>query len=174
MLDSIRFDPIAEIDRYFDDSSLATSETPWAVLIAGGVAAGKTTLRRTKFATGYVVLDAAEIFLCLCQGKYLDFPGPIEEPMNWIGQGVAERIIQERRNFVTEVIGAEMDSLSDVIKAIRSAGYQIHFAGITCDTAAAVKRNANRGKNNISAYYTEQYHQRWILEAIGHGRVGAE
>jgi type IV secretory pathway ATPase VirB11/archaellum biosynthesis ATPase len=62
---SIRFDPAAEIDRFFDDSSIATVEPHRAVIIAGGVASGKTTLRRAKYPTGYVVLDAAEIFLGL-------------------------------------------------------------------------------------------------------------
>jgi hypothetical protein len=36
--DITQFDPIAEINRYFDDSSLPTSQSPQAVIIAGGVA----------------------------------------------------------------------------------------------------------------------------------------
>jgi hypothetical protein len=164
--DFTQFDPIAEIGRYFDDSSLATAQSPQAVIIAGGVAAGKTTLRRAQYSTGYVVLDAAEIFLSLCQGKYLDFPGPIEEPMEWIGRGVAKRIFRERRNFVTEIIGSEIAPVTQLLEAIKSAGYHVEFAGITCDVAAAMERNVGRGKNNISAYYTEHYHRRWILESI--------
>lgn len=163
---SIRFDPTAEIDRYFDDSSLATVEPPRAVIIAGGVAAGKTTLRRAKYSTGYVLLDAAEIFLSLCQGRSLNFPGPLEEPMIMIGHGVAQRIHRERRNFVTEIIGSETASVRQLLEAIKAAGYKIEFAGITCDATAAVERNSNRGENNISSYYTEHYHRQWILETM--------
>jgi hypothetical protein len=166
MQDSITFDPIAEIDRYFDGSSLIVNEFPCAVIIIGGVATGKTTLRRAKYSTGYVVLDAAEIFLCLCQGKYLDFPGPIEKPMDWIGLGVAQRIFRERRNFVTEIIGADMSPVREMLEAIKVAGHRIQVEGITCDLAAAVERNAKRGRNNISAHFCEQYHRRWILEAL--------
>jgi hypothetical protein len=164
--DITQFDPIAEIDRHFDDSSLPTSQSPQAIIIAGGVAAGKTTLRRAQYSTGYAVLDAAEIFLSLCQGQGMDFPGPLEEPMDCIGNGVAQRIFKERRNFVTEIIGADLDRVKELITAIKDAGYETHFAGVTCTPAAAIERNANRSDDNISAYYTEEYHQRWILANV--------
>jgi hypothetical protein len=96
----------AEIARFFEPSSLPTDNPPQAVIIAGGVGAGKTTLRREKYSQGYVILDAAEIFLSLCRGRHLDFPGPLEEPMDLIGYGVARRIFREHRNFVVEIIGA--------------------------------------------------------------------
>jgi hypothetical protein len=67
---------------------------------------------------------------------------------------------------VTEIIGGEIAQLTQLLEAIKGAGYQTHLAWITCDTAAAVDRNANRGRNNISAYYTEHYHRRWILETM--------
>jgi len=163
---NVRFDPSAEIDRYFDDSSLATTEPPHVVIIAGGVAAGKTSLRRARYSTGYVVLDAAEIFQNLCQGKSLGFPGPFEEPMIMIGHGVAQRIYRERRNFVTEIIGRETAPVRQLFETVKAAGYQIEFAGVTCDATAAVERNAHREESNISSYYTEHYHRQWILETM--------
>src|ERR1700722_11483987 len=69
--DSIHFDPTAEIDRYFDDSSLAITELPRAMIIAGGVAAGKTGLRRARYSAGSLCSTRPEIFLSLCQDKYL-------------------------------------------------------------------------------------------------------
>ena len=39
----------AEVDRLFDDSSLSKDGQPLAVLIGGGVAAGKTTIRKQKY-----------------------------------------------------------------------------------------------------------------------------
>jgi hypothetical protein len=83
--------------------------------------------------------------------------------MNWIGNDIAQRVFRERRNFVTEVIGADLAPLKNMLTAIKAAGYETHIAGITCSLDAAVERNANRSDDNISAYYTEAYHQRWIL-----------
>lgn len=80
--DSTQFDPIAEIDRYFDDTSLAGIESPGAVIIAGGVATGKTTLRRTEYSTGYVLLDAAEIFLVYAKAS--TWTSPALSKNQWI------------------------------------------------------------------------------------------
>ena len=156
-------DVVAEIDRFFDDSSIPTAQPPRAVVFAGGVAAGKTRMRREKYSSGFVVLDAGEIFLSLCRGQYLDFPGPLEEPMDLIGFGVARRIFRERRNFVTEIIAAEAESTKQLLDAIVSAGYKVEFIGLTCDVDVAWERNVSRGENNISAFYMEPFHQRWIL-----------
>jgi predicted ATPase len=49
--------------RFFDDSSLSRGQTPKLVVISGGVCAGKTTVRRSHYSTGFVVVDAADIFL---------------------------------------------------------------------------------------------------------------
>ncbi len=143
---SIHFDPIAEMGRYLEDSSVAITQSPRAVIIAGGVATGKTGLRRAEYSTGYVLLDASDIFLSLCQGEDLDFPGPIEEPMNLIGYGIAQRICRERRHIVTEIIGGEIALLTQLLETIKSAGYQTNLVGVRCDTAAAVERNANRAR----------------------------
>ena len=142
------------------------------MLLAGGVAAGKTTLRRQKYNTGYyVVLDAAEIFINLCWGQYLDFPGPLEEPLDLVGCGVARRIFKERRHFVTEIIGHEMEPTKQLIDAITGAGFHCEFAGLTLDVQVAWDRSVGRGKNNISAYYAEPYHCRWILAAAEGSRT---
>jgi hypothetical protein len=162
-IDANQVNVTAEIDQFFDDSSISTTQPPRAVIFAGGVGAGKTRMRRAKYSVGFVVLDAGEIFLRLCEGRYLDFPGPLEEPMDLIGYGVARRIFKERRHFVTEIIGAELPLATRLIEAIKGSGYLVDFIGLTCDVNVAWERNVNRGENNISAFYMEPFHQRWIL-----------
>lgn len=93
----------------------------------------------------------------------MDFPGPLEEPMDLIGFGVARRIFRERRHFVTEIIAAEPEPAKQLLNAIKGAGYHVEFIGLTCDVGVAWERNVNRSENNISAYYMEPFHQRWIL-----------
>ena len=62
-----------EAAQVFDLSSLPAQGPPEALIISGPVASGKTTYRRRYKTNGYVVLDAAEIFLSLCCNRYLTF-----------------------------------------------------------------------------------------------------
>jgi len=181
--DPIPIDTQAETNRFFDDSSISTNQQPQAVVITGGVAAGKTTMRREKYSKGYVVLDACEIFLNLCRGQYQDFPGKLEEQMELIGNSVARRIFHERRNFVTEIIGADYDSVKQLIGAIIEAGYKADVVYVDCDPVIAFDRalkRANALENEVkqakgkisdcvSAYYTEYLHYRWILANVQPG-----
>ena len=154
-----------EVDRFFDDRSLTNGAVPDAVILMGGVAAGKTSIRRQNYSHGYVLIDAAEIFISLSQGEYLPFPGPIEEPLNLVGHFVVKRAFEERRNIVTEVIGGVLEKLEELVTALNGAGYKVHVAMVNCSMDAAMERNANRSKDNISAYYAESFHHAWILEA---------
>lgn len=158
-------DVSAEVDRLFDDSSLPADAQPVAVILTGGVAAGKTTVRKQKYSTGHVLIDAADIFLSLSRGEYLDFPEALQEPMELIGRLVTRRALTERRNIVTEIIGAEVEPVHQLIEALRSIGYSVQGAVITCDVEEALRRNASRGDDDISAYYAEPFQRAWIIDA---------
>jgi hypothetical protein len=153
----------AEVEKFFDASS-RTDGKPRLVLISGGACSGKTTLRREKYTEGFVVLDAAEIFLNLSQDEYYDFPDAFLEPMELIGQLVAQRALQERRNLVTETLGIEVD-LEAIAHAIGDIDYHLESIWVDCDPKVGWERNVNRSSDNISAYYTQAFHQRWLLEA---------
>ena len=155
----------AETDRYFEPSSIPADAEPYLVLLMGGPAAGKTTLRRQQYSTGFVLVDAADIFISLSRGGYYDFPEAFEEPMDLIGRLVATRAIAERRKIVTEVIGSDFDATTELIEAMRSVGYKIEAVAVTCDIDEAMKRNLSRGENNISSYFAEPYQRRWLIEA---------
>ena len=75
------------IEQRFDDSSVCSVEPPTFVLVMGGIAVGKTGIRRKKYSKGYVVVDAADIFLELCDGSYHDFPSIFEDELNVIAAG---------------------------------------------------------------------------------------
>jgi hypothetical protein len=155
----------AEIDRYFEPSSIPADGEPCLVLLMGGPATGKTTLRHQQYSTGFVLVDAADIFIGLSRGGYYDFPEAFEEPMDLIGRLVATRAIAERRNIVTEVIGSDFDATTELIEAMRSVGYKIEAVAVTCDIEEAMNRNLSRGENNISSYFAEPYQRRWLIEA---------
>jgi len=62
----------------------------------GSVCVGKTFIRRQRFSQGYIVLDAAEIFLDLCDGEYFEL-GEAYEELQRLGKQIATRAIRERR-----------------------------------------------------------------------------
>jgi hypothetical protein len=156
----------AEVDRFFDDSSINAGKQPTFTIIMGGVCVGKTKLRKEKYRRGHVLIDAAEIFLSLCEDRELDFPSIFEETMGLIGSAIVLRALKEKRNIVTEIIGANADKLLILINAIESTGYEVDLIAMTGDISETWRRNINRGVKNISAYYCEPYHMKWILQAI--------
>ena len=163
--DVLVFDIGEELDRYFDDSSRNLVGQPRIVIYLGGPASGKTTLRRKWHSHGYVVVDAAEIFLNLSRGSYYDFPGPFVGLLDVIGQNVAARAVAERRNIVTEIIGTDYEQAKGLFDAMTSIGYSIEAKAITCDIETAMQRNASRGDDSISAYYCEPFQRSWLQRA---------
>ncbi len=154
-----------EIERYFDDSSLSRGEAPRLVILMGGPACGKTTLRKEHYAKGYVLVDAAEVFLRLSRGEFFPFPDSFEEPMQIIGSMVAKRAVVEKRHIVTEVIGADLELTKAFVDVMQAIGYRIDLQAITCDVEEAQRRNLSRGDDNISCYYTEPYQRGWLQAA---------
>jgi hypothetical protein len=160
-----QFDLGAEVDRYFDGSSQSNGAEPRIVILMGGVASGKTTFRKQRFSTGYVLVDAAEVFLSLSRGESFDFPGPFEELLDTIGPLIARRAIDERRHIVTELIGAESEPIHALIEAMHAIGYRVGVQALDCDLEEAKRRNLSRGADNISAYYAERYQRTWLHDA---------
>ena len=56
-----------------------------------------------------------------------------------------------------------------------SIGYWLDMLGLTCAIDVVRERNCNRGENNISGYYAEPSHRRWLTQAAnatqGEGEV---
>ena len=155
-----------DINRFFDDSSKKSRKRPTFTIIMGGVCVGKTQLRKEGYSDGYVTIDAAEIFLSLCHGEDLDFPSIHEKAMEKLGSSIALRAFTEKRNIVTEIIGANLEEMTSLIDAIESAGYKLILIPLIGDIAETWTRNVNRGIDNISAYYCEPYHIKWIHSAL--------
>lgn len=153
-----------EMNRFLTNSSIPTDSVPELVILAGGVCTGKSKMRHEEFAD-HVSLDAGEIFLNLSRGEYFEFGEVFNEPLEMIGGAIAQKAIRERRNVVTEIIGADPEATRRLIDAGKAAGYEPKINFLTCDLETAWERNVNRG-NNISAHYCEPYHVRWLLNAF--------
>jgi hypothetical protein len=156
-------------DGFFvDPSSLPTGAEPRFVLIAGCPCAGKTYVRRQQYSRGFVVLDAADIFLRFPNALDLPFPGPYEEGLEIIGSLISERAVKERRAIVTEMVGTDDygESISALITGMTSIGYRAEIVWVDAELDICLEREKNRGKEDISSYYTERYHQKWLLNAV--------
>ncbi|NTW85530.1 MAG: hypothetical protein HGB30_05130 [Holophagaceae bacterium] len=164
--ENISFHILEERDRFFDDSSIVPrDQRPRLVLLMGAPAVGKTTIRKDRYSKGYVIVDAAEIFLNLSRGGFYSFPTAFEEPMELIGIQVAKRAVFQLRNIVVELIGASFEPLKELLDAMYALGYEIDVQLITCDYEETVRRNANRGRDCISAHYAERFQRAWLVEA---------
>jgi len=135
-------------------------------LIMGGVCAGKTTLRRKEYKEGYVNIDASDIFLDLCGEEFLDFPSIHEDKMEEIGGKMAIDALQNKNDIAIEIIGDNEDILLKLIKKIEVLDYKVNLVGVTCSLEEAIERNENRDNDDVSAHYTQDYHIKWLLNAI--------
>lgn len=140
----------AEVERFFDDTSLPGQDTtPRFVLLLGGVSSGKTYTRR---------------------GGYYDFPDGLADPLETIGSLVALRAVAERRNVVTEMLATDREQFEGVFRAMVGAGYHAEVVWIECDPAEGARRNAARGDLDISAAFCQEFHARWLLAAASQRR----
>jgi hypothetical protein len=135
-------------------------------LVLGGVCTGKSRFIRENYKSGYTHIDAAEIFIKLSKGKYYDFPSTLETEMDKIGFDKTNKAIGERANIVMEFIGDDEPQVSKLLDELKSIDYEINIQAIDCDFDLAMERNINRGDDNISAYYTQPYHYKWLTHAI--------
>ncbi len=120
---------------------------------------------------GYVLVDAADIFIRLSKGLSLDFPEDLEEPMEIVGTMIAGRAVAERRNIVTELIGADYDATVKLIEAMRSIGYKISVNGVSCDLEEAQRRNLARSDKDVSCYFSEEFQRKWLIAAAGSKQI---
>ena len=150
--------------RFFDPSSLASGGDPVLHVVMGATCTGKSRFIRTQFDSGVVHVDAPRIFLGFCRGEVLDFPGELEGQLELAGEAVARRAVEERRSIVVEVIGQDK-RFEELTRALKACGYRVEIQALDCDVETALKRNDARGENNISAYYAEGFHYRWLTAA---------
>jgi hypothetical protein len=159
------YDLRAEAGRFFDDASRSHEAPPRFVCLMGCPAGGKTTFRRAYLSSGFVLVDAAEVFRNLSRGIVFDFPGPFAEIMESIGQKIALRAILEQRHIVTEVIGSDFEATMPLLDAMEAAGYWVELYHITCSLEQAQERNLRRADGTVSACYAEAYHRAWLIAA---------
>jgi hypothetical protein len=57
--------------------------------------------------------------------EYFEFGEAFEEPLEIIGSMIAQRAIREKRNIVTEIVGASSEEIISFLDSMHSAGRNV-------------------------------------------------
>src|SRR3989344_4440071 len=112
---------LAAIAKSFVDKG--TSENPPKfVIIMGGVASGKTTLRRRDYSRGFVHVDPGDIFAILRKTMEEDDP-KMRPSMAFASELLLEQALDERKNIVTEIVSIPIEILKPIMDKMTGRGY---------------------------------------------------
>ena len=154
------------VNRFFDEPSRPQKgKQPELVLLYGCVCSGKTTYRRTHRASGYVALDAGDVFAEMGYGDADPFPAADPVGMNQIGCAIARRALRKQRSLVLELVSNFPEQLDKVLAAIQLRGYLSKVTVFDCTPEDAARRNQGRGAYAISVYHAQRFHVEWLLFA---------
>lgn len=166
------FIQIGEIAKPFWEKGLSENP-PKFVIFMGGVASGKTTIRRQQFANGYVHFDFGEIHLALEKAIGKNNPR-ISESAALASDMILRESIENKKNIVIEIIGDNYDVITPVIDKMKEIGYEVSVQGITADIAESRERHlkaVEEDKDYISAYFTQEATLSTFYHQLGLGKM---
>lgn len=137
------------IDNYLQKGE--QDNPPKFIAITGPIASGKTTIRKEKYPTGYVLIDSGELFDAFAEGseKRPDY-------MMVAGIELVKRSITEKRNIIIEITADTTDKgekLKQITDKMTALGYKAEIEFIYCDAEECQKRNV-KGRGNVSSFYS--------------------
>ena len=136
---------------------------PQFLVIMGGTGVGKTTIRKTTYADGWVIADPNDIFQAV--KKTIGPEGDIPY-VYFAGVEIVRRAINERRNILIEVIGDKLEPLKKVLDGMEAIGYKLDLKAIYNDIEKSWQNNLNRDKDNTSALYTQDEVYSWFNSVL--------
>lgn len=151
------FSKIINLARRFIEKG-ATEKPPKFVIIAGGVGAGKTTVRRQDFTNGYVNFDFGEIFNAV-KKKFGEENSRLSEYATLASNLILSESLSGLKNIVIEIIGENKELIETVMNKMQELGYEISFQFIHCDPQKAYQRHVKAVKEDleyISSYFTQE------------------
>jgi hypothetical protein len=66
---------------------------------------------------------------------------------------------------VTEVFGLDQPATVELIEAMKAAGYRTELVGVRAGVEQSVAWNEERGLDNVSSYFTDEFNVRWLRDA---------
>ena len=131
------------------------------------VRCGKTTFRKLKYSTGYVLIDAGDIFKIICGGNDLEYKFGVDfvDVLEIIGEEIANRAVNENRNIVMEILGDNLETTKMIIDSISACGYEVQLEFIDLDPVEAYQRHLKGALEFLSCYFSEPYHIKWLTNS---------
>ena len=147
-----------------------TSESPPKfVVVTGGTGAGKTTVRRDRYGSGFVHLDSGEIEAAVVAHFGADHPRlPLYVRM--VNDWVSRESLAQRKNIVIELIGDDAEILRVLMDKMKEIGYEVSGEYVYCDLSEAINRHtaaAMTDKDYHSSYFTEDVTLLYLFMHLG-------
>lgn len=133
-------------------------EKPNLVIITGGIASGKSTIRKQSYDNDYAFLDFGAIYLTLTENR----KNQSEKDAVYcriIGEMILTTAISQKRNIVIEIIGEKAEPLETIIKGMERIGYKPSIMHIAAEVTQAYERHikqVNNGRDDISSDDTQE------------------
>lgn len=127
------------------------------VILTGGVAAGKTTIRRQKFSDGYVQFEYGDIYTAIKKATDVEESKLINYAI-FASNLVLKESLAAKKNIVTEVIGDNESLISPIIDEMIKNGYKVSINYVSSDPVEAYQRHLKAVKEDEdywSAHFTQ-------------------
>ncbi|MFA6307140.1 MAG: zeta toxin family protein [Patescibacteria group bacterium] len=148
---------IGEIAKPFWERGVS-QKPPQFVIFMGGVGSGKTTIRREKYATGYVHFDFGEIYKTIKKEFEKNNP-KLSSYTALASDMILRESLGAGKNIAIEIIGDNKALIDPLIDKMKKLGYELSLQFISCDPVEAYKRHlkaVKEDKNYLSAYFTQE------------------
>ncbi len=156
---------LEKINKIINESFNNELEKKEAIILIGPICSGKTLYRKEHITKSHVVLDAGEIYLQLYSSAG-GFGEHLTEELNYIGTEIIKKIIANRYSFILEIMPDQYKNLIFIINQLKKLGYKTTGIKFDCTEEEAKERNSKRDKNDISSYFTENFHIAWLLNEL--------
>ena len=157
---------LEKINKIIDSFFIEGIEKNEIIVLIGPIASGKTSYRKEYMKPSHVVLDASEIYLKLNNGSAGGFGEHLVEELNYIGDEIIKRILRNHYSFVLEIMPDQYKNIIEIVNTLKMKGYKSVGIKFDCTEKEATERNSKRDKDNISSYFTENFHIAWMLRNI--------
>jgi hypothetical protein len=145
----------------------AKQADPQFVVVAGGVGVGKSRFRKANYQKGWVFVDSGEVYREIKPMLATSSLDAENACMEFAGYGLLDKAISERRNILIEIVGNTIEPIQTIIKKMTEIGYRVDLRFIQNDNQKSWNNNLGRGKDNTSAYYTQDETLAWFRRYFG-------
>lgn len=150
-----------------------SEDPPKLVIFMGGVAAGKTTIRRREYGGGYVHFDFGDIYTALKKAVGEEEP-KLKTYATIASDMILRECLESRKNIVIEIIGETEALIKPVIDRVTQLGYNVSIRAVELDPQEAYKRHLKAVEEDpdyLSAFYTQETTLAFLYQQLDLGSI---